>query len=251
MPACRRPSMGVGTSTHQHISLPLLTPDLRVHPRLLCVKQSQEVEAAEATFDCAESCGVRASFARPDENGGCQFVCTVAERPDCRPIRQRRRRWLRFTFTSASACSALRVRRRFDFISCPQCGQTASAYVPFPCCNSSSAGISPINSRRRSAALPAISSSVGCGCPSPNAHISSNISSGPAHKFCLRLFPFHCASPLLYSSQFPSLPPFIHTKIWDALLQGKRPSALSKWAALFAPAQHDFRASQSLCVRSI
>ena len=51
--------------------------------------------------------------------------------------------------------------------------------------------------------------------------------------------PAVAAPPLLYSSQFPSLPPFIHTKIWGAPLQGKPASALKDWAALFPSAQHD------------
>ena len=93
--------------------------------------------------------------------------------------------------------------------------------------------------RMTAPAVPAISSSVALRMPFPQRPYLVKDLLGPAHKFCLRLFPFQRASPLLYSSQFPSLSPFIHTKIWDALLQGKRPSALSKWAALFAPAQHD------------
>ena len=51
--------------------------------------------------------------------------------------------------------------------------------------------------------------------------------------------PAVAAPPLLYSSQFPSLPLFIHTKIWGAPLQGKPASALKDWAALFPSAQHD------------
>ena len=43
---------------------------------------------------------------------------------------------------------------------------------------------------------------------------------GPAHKFCLRLFPSHCAPPWLFSSHSPSLPPFILTKYWDAPSSG-------------------------------
>ena len=39
---------------------------------------------------------------------------------------------------------------------------------------------------------------------------------GRAHTFCLRLFPFHCASPLLFSSHSPRPPPFILTKYWVA-----------------------------------
>ena len=91
---------------------------------------------------------------------------------------------------------------------------------PSPCCNKSSPGSSlgssPFNSRRRGAALPTISTEVGCGCPSPpRPHLVKHLL-GPAHKFCLRLFPFQCAPPWLFSSHSPSLPPFIHTKIWDA-----------------------------------
>ena len=159
---------------------------------------------------------MRASFARPDENGGCQFVCTVAERIVCRPIRQRRCRWLRFDFATPSARITARVRRRSDFISRPHCGQTASAYLPSPCCNSSYLGISAINSRRRSAALHAISSNVACGRSSPPRPYLGKHLLGPAHKFCLRIFPFHCALPWLFSSHSPSLPPFTLTKYWDA-----------------------------------
>ena len=86
---------------------------------------------------------------------------------------------------------------------------------PSPCCNKSSPGSSlgssPFNSRRRGAALPAISTEVGCGCPSPHAHISANISSAPRTNFAFGSFRF-IARPLCYSH--PIL--LIHTKNWDA-----------------------------------
>ena len=39
---------------------------------------------------------------------------------------------------------------------------------------------------------------------------------GRARMLCLRLIPFHCGPPLLFSFPTPRLPPFILTKHWDA-----------------------------------
>ena len=65
---------------------------------------------------------------------------------------------------------------------------------PSPCCNKSSPGSSlgssPFNSRRRGAALPAISTRSAADALPPHAHISSNISSAPRTNFAFGSFRF-------------------------------------------------------------
>ena len=131
----------------------------------------------------------------------------------------------RFTCTFPSAWITVRVRRPFDFVCCPHSGQATSSYLPSPCCNNNSPSISPINSRRNSATLPAISSKVACGRSSPHATSRQHLLC-TAHKFRLGLFSFHFAPlllPFALPISTPSLPPFILAKIWDAPLVGVHP----------------------------
>ena len=63
--------------------------------------------------------------------------------------------------------------------------------------------------------LPSQQRSAADALPPQRPHLGKHLL-GRARMSCLRLIPFHCGPPLLFSTPTPRLPPFNLTKHWDA-----------------------------------